>query len=127
MAEKELYRAHPAMFRNNPLVFVLTLVLCLVGVGLIILLFWWLNVLGTTLTVTDKRTILRRGILSKHTNEVLHGNVRNIQLRQGPLQRMLKVGYLGISSAGQGGIEIEVQGIPDPEGVKKLIDEYREM
>lgn len=125
--EKELYRAHPSMFRNNPLGFVLSIVLCLVGIGLVILAIWWLNVLGTTLTITDKRTVLRKGILSKHTNEVLHGNVRNIQLRQGPLQRLLKVGYLGISSAGQGGIEIEVSGIPDPEGVKGLIDAYRDM
>jgi uncharacterized membrane protein YdbT with pleckstrin-like domain len=125
--EKELYRAHPSMFRNNPLGFVLVLLLCVVGIGLLILLAWWISVLGTTLTITDKRTVLRKGILSKHTNEVLHGNVRNIQLRQGPLQRLFNVGYLGISSAGQGGIEIEVSGIPDPEGVKQLIDSYREM
>ena len=40
---------------------------------------------------------------------------------------MLNVGYIGISSSGQDGIEIEVRDIPRPYDVKELIDEYREM
>ena len=31
---------------------------------------------------------------------------------------MFNVGWIGISSAGQDGLEIEVNGIPDPEAVK---------
>lgn len=125
MSEQTLYEAHPSMFRNHPVGFILTLVLSLVGVGLFIFFFWWLDSIGTTLTVTDERVTLRKGILSKSLVEVWHRDVRNVQLYQSFGQRIFGVGKLGISSAGQGGIEIEVAGIPDPERVKELIDQHR--
>lgn len=124
--EEVLYEAHPSMFRNHPIYFVLcVLLIAAFGLGLILLLIWWVQSLGTTLTVTNEQTTLRKGILSKNTNDVFHTNVRNIQVRQSPLQRLLNVGWLGISSAGQSGLEIEVNGILDPERVKEIIDEYR--
>ena len=82
MAEQTLYDAHPSMFRNNPVGFVVVILLCLAVVGLPILLVWWLRAIGTTLTVTDTRITLRKGVLSKHTNEVYHGNVRNVQVHR---------------------------------------------
>ena len=125
--EVVLYEAHPAMFRNHPVYFVLcVLLIAAFGLGLLMLLVWWIQVLGTTLTVTNEQTTLRKGILSKHTNDVFHSNVRNIQVRQSFLQRILNVGWVGISSAGQSGLEIEVSGIKDPHRVKELIDDHRE-
>lgn len=124
--ERVLYEEHPAMFRNHPVWFTVCVLLCLVGVGLVILLVWWLRSLGTTLTITTEQSTLRRGILSKYTNDVFHENVRNIQVGQTFLQRLLDVGYVGISSAGQAGVEIEVYGIPRPNQVKELIDDCRD-
>jgi hypothetical protein len=37
----------------------------------------------------------------------------------------MNVGWIGISSAGQAGLEIEVNGIVDPERVKQIIDDHR--
>ena len=128
MPENEtiLYQAHPSMFRNNPVLFVLyILLIAAVGLGLVLLIVWWIQTLGTTLTVTNEQTTLRKGILSKYTNDVFHENVRNIQVRQSFFQRMFNVGWVGISSAGQSGVEIEIRGIPDPERVKEIIDEHR--
>ena len=126
MEENKLYETHPAMFRNNPIGFIISIILILVfGLGLLILLVWWLKVLGTTLTVTNERITLRKGILSKHTSEVYHTDVRNVQVSQGIFQRIFNVGAIGISSAGQSGVEIGVDGIPDPQKVKTLIDQYR--
>lgn len=128
MSEDEvvLYEAHPSMFRNHPVLFVLyVLLIAAFGLGLVLLFVWWFQTLGTTLTVTNDQTTLRRGIFSKYTNDVFHENVRNIQVRQSFLQRMFNVGWIGISSAGQSGVEIEVNGIPDPERVKEIIDEHR--
>ncbi|MEO2031821.1 MAG: PH domain-containing protein [Planctomycetaceae bacterium] len=123
--ERVLYESHPAMFGNHPVGFVLSVILSLVGVGLVILLIWYIRCVGTTLTVTNEQTTLRRGILSKFTNDVFHENVRNIIVRQTFLQRIFGVGSVGISSAGQSGIEIEVNGIPDPDRVKQIIDDCR--
>ena len=118
MSETILYRDHPAMFRNRPLLFAVALVLVPVwGLGLLVLVPWWIACLGTTLLVTDRRVTLRRGILSR--------DIRNVQVRQGVLQRLFDVGDLGLSSSGQGGIEIEVAGIPHPRRVAALIDAGR--
>ncbi len=123
--EQVLYESHPAMFGNHPVGFVLSVILCAAGIGLIILLIWYLRCLGTTLTVTNEQTTLRRGILSKYTTDIFHENVRNIIVQQSFFQRVFGVGYVGISSAGQSDIEIEVSGIPDPERVKEIIDNCR--
>lgn len=140
--EKELYRKNPSMFRNHPLLYLLNLIiigagagllitnlwlaLSMLGFGIVILLIWWMNAISITLTVTDKRTILRKGILSKYTNEVFHVSVRNIEINQGIIQRIFNVGDIVIaSSSGQADLEIAVRGIPEPETVKQLINKYR--
>lgn len=125
ISEKILYQSHPSMFRNHPVAFVLTAILCLVGVGLIIFAVWLVRCKATTLTVTHDRTRLRRGLLSKSITEVWHQDIRNVQLDQTFFQRLFDVGSIGISSAGQGGLEIQVSGIPQPDTVKELIDRHR--
>ena len=123
--ERTLYESHPSMFRNRPVEFVFTAILCLVLVGIVMMFVWWFKSIGTTLTVTNKRTRLRRGLLSKSVTEVWHSDVRNVVLEQTFFQRIFGVGMIGISSAGQSGMEISVAGIPDPDKVKQLIDERR--
>ena len=123
--EKTLYQENPSMFRNRPVEFVINVLLCIIVVGFIFFFIWWLRCKGTTLSVTNKRTILRRGILSKSITEVWHQDVRNVQLNQTFFQRVLGVGQVGISSSGQSGVEISVAGIPDPDLVKNLIDQHR--
>jgi hypothetical protein len=124
--EKTEFEAHPAMFRNNPIGFILSVILIfLYGIGILILLNWWLKCLGTTLTITNKKTILRFGILSKSTNEMYHSDIRNVQVSANMFQRMLGVGTIAISSAGTGDIEIAVAGIPNPEKAKEIIFTHR--
>ena len=122
-SETVLYQASPAMFRSDPLRFILFCFLCLLLIGIPLLLMWWLKCKSTQLTVTNEKVSLRKGILSKSLNEVRIDHVRNVQLRQGLIQRIFDIGWVGISSAGQGGLEIEVDGIPSPAKVKAIIDE----
>lgn len=107
------------MFRSNPILFVLAVITIIPAI------IWYLKSRSTTLIVTDDQTTLLKGLLSKHTNDVFHENVRNIQVKQSFFQRIMGVGYVGISSAGQSGVEIEVDGIPDPDRVKQIIDDHR--
>lgn len=126
MNETSLYQAHPAMFRNHPLGFILSLLLiAFYGLGLVILLVWWLRVLGTMLIVSNERVTLREGILSKHTNEVYLSDIRNVQIRQGVLQRLFGVGTIGIATAGHSGVEIAVAGLPNPQKIKDILDHHR--
>jgi len=152
MEERQHYKAHPVMVKGQPGLFLICLALMLLSVilllrwdshtsqeipiqifgrlipaiiGVIALLIWWLSVLCTTLTITEKRVVLRKGILFKEMSEVLIQDIRNVQISQGPLQRLTNAGKIGISSAGQSDIEIEVQGILDPKKVKAILDRCR--
>ena len=150
-SERTLKRVHPAMFRKHPFRFLFYW--SCVGVGLIggswswatngdplgayvggglaflgfiLLGFWWLRVISATLTVTTKRTIHRTGILSRQTSEVRHNDVRNLQMDQSALERLLGVGDIAISSAGQAGLEIVADAIPHPEKIIQVIRERQE-
>jgi uncharacterized membrane protein YdbT with pleckstrin-like domain len=126
MTETVLYKDSPAMFRNRPILFLLCCVLVLAyGIGLLILLVWWLQCVGTSLTVTEDRVSLRKGILSKYTNDVLISDIRNVIVGQNLFQRILGVGSIGVSTAAQSGLEIEVSGLPNPQKVRAIIDEQR--
>ncbi len=127
-SEGTLLEINPVMFRSNPVGFILSVILiAAAGAGLIILAIWWLKTKAAMLTVTNKRTIQRTGLISKKTTEVLHRDVRNIQIDQSVFQRLFGVGSIGISSAGQSGIEIQVPGVRHPDGIKALIDRYRNL
>ena len=123
--EKTLYSDSPSMFRNRPIAFGIVVLLSIVGVGLPILLVWWLRCRSTELTITEKRTKLHRGWLSRSISEVWHRDVRNVQLDQSLFQRLMGTGRIGVSSAAQAGIEIDVSGLKDPLKIKQLIDKYR--
>jgi hypothetical protein len=146
-SERVILTARETMGRNDPLKLVFLLALSaappailkvvpavrdnyvLIGgcsaVAMLLLLSLWLDCLGHRLVVTDRRTIFRKGLLSRFTNEVLHSHVRNIQISQSVFQRLTHVGSIGISSSGQAGIEIFIRGIPNPYDVKSIIDQYR--
>ncbi|HEX6985316.1 MAG TPA: PH domain-containing protein [Planctomycetaceae bacterium] len=81
----------------------------------------WLRARFTTLTVTNRRTVLRRGLIARETSEVRHRDVRNLQVNQTALERLLGVGDLAISSAGQDDLEIAVEGVPNPNRIADVI------
>ena len=87
---------------------------------------WWMRfTVARSLWISNKRTIERRGLLSRSINEVMHDHVLNIQVRQSFIQRVFGIGSIGISSAGQEGIEIFMKDLPRPDDIKRTIDLYR--
>ena len=120
-----LYESYPAMFRSNPIGFFLSLILCVVGIGFIILFIWWIQTKCKKITILSDKTVLREGILSKSVDEVFHVDVRNIRIEQSLFQRIFGVGGLYISSAGQSDEEIGIEGIPDPQKAKDIINSRR--
>lgn len=94
-------------------------------IALSMLAKWWLHVLGTTLTVTNTRTILRTGILSKNTSEVQHDDVRNIKSDRNTFERLFNYGDIAISSSGQDDFEIVAHDIPDPDEILAIIRRHQ--
>ena len=98
-------------------------VVALAGFG--VLVVWWLKTMSAALVVTNKRTIMKKGLLSRSSSEVVHDNIRNIQIDQTFWQRVWGVGSIGISSSGQDGIEIQLGDLKGPNDIREIIDLYR--
>ena len=75
-----------------------TLLLCLVGVGLVIVLVRWLQALATTYEVTDQRLILRRGLLMKTVDEIELYRIKDVRLDYSILNQLADIGTITLTS-----------------------------
>ena len=123
--EETLLIINPAMFRGEPVGFIICVALIPLGIGIGLLLFWWLQCRFTTYTITNLRTIAQTGILSRNTNEVRHIDVRNLQVNQDVFQRMFGFGSVAISSAGQSDIELTMVRVENPYKIANIIRQHQ--
>lgn len=77
----------------------LTLALCLVGIGLVIILVKWIDNLGTTYEVTPDRLIIRRGIFNKSIDEIELYRVKNIRIDFSLINQWADIGTISILSS----------------------------
>src|SRR5690606_41249104 len=85
---QELYSANPVMFKNNPLGFILALLLVPVGVGIIIFLVWHLRNKSSRLVVTDSHVLYEKGLLSKERSEFDIDSIRKVKVSLSQLNRI---------------------------------------
>jgi uncharacterized membrane protein YdbT with pleckstrin-like domain len=127
MAGTEIYKAHPAMFRAHPFWFILfVLLIAAFGIGLLILLYWYVKTRATALTVSDHELLYEQGILSKERLAVSLRHVRSVQVNQSFVNRILGVGEIEIKTAGDEP-EFTVTDLPDPHQVREAISRAQEM
>lgn len=149
--EKTVIEIRGAMFRSRPFSF-LALMLVLggslvaapilaiqtAGIGsiaalgvalaaLVVLGVWKIASLSERLTITTKRVIQTRGLLSKSTIEMLHRTIQDVEIEQAFVDRLWGVGKLSISNAGQEDDEIVIHHAPKPYQIRDMIDAYRPM
>ena len=117
----ELYSEHPVMFKNNPLGFILCLILIPAGgLGLLILLTWHLKNKASKLSVNNNEILFEKGLLSKERSEVNLASVRTTKVKQSFFNRIFGVGTIEIYTAGDSP-EIIASGMPDPNKIRELI------
>jgi uncharacterized membrane protein YdbT with pleckstrin-like domain len=76
-----------------------TLLLCLIGVGLIIVLVKWIENLATTYELSEDRLIIRRGIFMKSVDEIELYRVKDIRLEFSLLNQWANVGNILLLSS----------------------------
>ena len=108
-------------FGDVPLsaVFAVTVVL----VALVVLLAW-LRRLDTHYTVTDRRLIVRHGILNRNERSASLERIQNVNTGQGLLGRLLNFGDVEFDTAGSevGDAELALRGVNDPHMVRDDLD-----
>ncbi|CDJ99750.1 conserved hypothetical protein [Microbacterium sp. C448] len=68
------------------------------AVVLLLVVLPWIVWASRTYTITTRRVIARRGVLSRHARELLHSRGYTISLRRGPIQRMWRAGTIILSN-----------------------------
>jgi uncharacterized membrane protein YdbT with pleckstrin-like domain len=127
MAGQVVYEAHPAMFRAHPFWFILcVLLIAAFGVGIILLLYWYIKTRATALTVTDQELMYERGILSKDRTSVSLKHIRSVNIAQGFVNRVMGVGTVQVSTAGDLP-EFTIADMPDPYVIQEAIAKAQEM
>ena len=98
------------------------LVLGLVSFGLtwLIALYTWLRLRFLEQGVTNKRVILKTGIIGRHTEEMKLSSIETVEIRQGIWGRMLGFGTVQIT--GRGISDIAFRYLDDPLAAKRQIE-----
>lgn len=125
-SEKEIMVFHPsAMNYFWAIIFgIVTIPLLLIGV--LILLYIWVNIRYTTYTITSQRIIVRRGWIGKMQNEIWIKDMRGVNLIQGVWQGMIDVGNISIGTAATAETEICIIGVAKPQKVVDTINSLRQ-
>jgi len=76
-----------------------TLLLCLVGVGFLIILVKWVQNLGITYELTAERLVLRKGIFVKSVDEIELYRVKDVRLDFTLINQMAGIGTITIDSS----------------------------
>jgi len=85
-----------------------------------IAIYEWLKLKTTEMGVTNKRVILKTGIISRHSDEMKLSSIETVEIEQGVLGRLF--GYGSVRVTGKGISDLVFRMIDDPMGVKRKIE-----
>jgi uncharacterized membrane protein YdbT with pleckstrin-like domain len=103
-----------------PMVLWLILGVATFGLTWIIALYEFLRLRSTELGVTNKRVILKTGIIGRKTEEMKLGSIETVEIDQGVWGRILGFGTVKVT--GRGISDVVFRGIDDPMAVKRQIE-----
>ena len=85
-----------------------------------IAVYEWLRLRTIEHGVTNKRVIYKRGIVSRHTEEMKLGSIETVEIDQGIWGRILSFGDIHVT--GKGISEVVFRRMDDPMEVKRRIE-----
>ncbi len=77
----------------------LTLLLCLVGIGFVLIGVRWLRNRATAYRVTDQRLVLTRGLVMKTVDEIELYRVKDVRLNYSLVNQMADIGTITLTSS----------------------------
>jgi membrane protein YdbS with pleckstrin-like domain len=98
------------------------------GIGILLFGFltWWIPTFFETADyrLTEDEIEYRRGVFFQQKSTVPYNRITNVNASQGPLQRLVGAGSVGVHTAGYGGqtgAELTIGGVGDYEEIKDQI------
>lgn len=90
------------------------------GITLILAIWEWLKLRSIEQGVTNKRVILKKGIIGRKSEEMKIASIETVEIIQGVLGRMFGFGTVRVT--GRGISDLIFKNIDDPMDVKKKIE-----
>jgi uncharacterized membrane protein YdbT with pleckstrin-like domain len=115
------YETSPPMFRNAPLKFIVYILLTPVfGLGLLLLLWWYIDNKNKRLSIEGDLMKWQEGIFNKTFIVLNTEDIRTVKIKQSFFQRMFGTGDLDIYTAGDSP-EAVLMGLREPHEIKTMI------
>jgi uncharacterized membrane protein YdbT with pleckstrin-like domain len=93
-------------------------------VGIFIFISMYIEKWTTERALTNKRLVIKRGLISRQTEEMSFNRIEEVNLNQSILQRLLGSGNIRVTGTGSG--EVVMKNIDDPLAVQKKLNEVRQ-
>lgn len=115
---KALFELH--WFSKIPMVIWIILAIPTLGLTLVLALWEWLKLRNIEQGVTNKRVILKKGIISRKSEEMKISSIETVEIIQGVMGRVLGFGTVKVT--GRGISDLVFKNINDPMDVKRKIE-----
>jgi len=112
------FRLH--WFSWMPMVGWIVLAPITLGITLLVAIYEYLRLKYMEQGVTNKRVILKRGIISRRTDEMKIASIETVEIDQGVFGRMF--GFGNVRVTGRGISDLVFKRIDDPMAVKRAIE-----
>ena len=114
---KYLFKHH--WLTKLPMVFWAIIAIPTIGLTLLLSIYSWLYYRTIEQGITNKRLILKQGIISRKTEEMQIAAIETVEITQSVFGRIL--GYGMVKVTGRGDSEIKFEYVDDPLAVKRRI------
>jgi uncharacterized membrane protein YdbT with pleckstrin-like domain len=115
------YDANPSMFKNRPLGFIISILLVpAFGLGVLILLYWFIQTKGVRLRIVGDEIELEKGLISKSRIDLDVRKIRSVHVAQRFWQRVFGVGNIQIYTTGDEP-ELTLSGMPEPNVIRDYV------
>ncbi len=110
----------------------LTILSCVIGIGLVIIAWRWLQNMASAYEITDQRLIVRRGLIMKSIDEIELYRVKDVRVRFSLINQLADIGTITITSSDRTtrNQEFVLRDVPAArerrEGIRKLVDRARQ-
>jgi uncharacterized membrane protein YdbT with pleckstrin-like domain len=116
--ETILHQGNISLWSMFPLIF-FGVILTPVVIGLVLLIVAYVRYKTTELAVTNKRVVVKTGLISRKVIEINIAKVESVEVQQSVLGRLFNFGSLSI--AGTGFNQAPIPNISDPMGFRKAL------
>jgi uncharacterized membrane protein YdbT with pleckstrin-like domain len=115
---EELFKLH--WFSKIPMIIWIILAIPTLGLTLVLALWEWLKLRNIEQGVTNKRVILKKGIISRNSEEMKISSIETVEIIQGVIGRIFGFGTVKVT--GRGISDLVFKNINDPMDVKRKIE-----